>query len=152
MPASLSTVAARLSFIRETEGPNAGYWVNFLQRFCDGVEGDSWCADFESFVEDVAYKGKNLTPRTGSSDAKLRFCKAKGWIVAQPQLDDLYFYVHSNGVAHHIGIVSGIAPLTGIAGNTSKDGRSSNGDGVYDHAINAAACVFARLSISGMPR
>lgn len=148
MPASLSAVAKRLDFIRETEGPNRGYWVEFLQSFCDGVPGDSWCADFESFVEHVAYKGKNPTPRTGSTNAKLDFCLAKGWITKTPQVDDLYFYVHPTGRAHHIGIVSGVkgAAIWGIAGNTSSDGKSSNGDGVYEHAISVGpSVVFVRL-------
>jgi hypothetical protein len=146
-PASLVTIAKRLDFIRETQGPNRGYWVEFLQRFCDGVPGDSWCADFESVVENVAYEGHAPTPRTGSTTMKLDFCKKKGWIVTHPQVDDIYFYVYPDGVtAHHIGIVSGVTPLTGIAGNTSQDGTSSNGDGVYDHTISAGpTTVFARL-------
>lgn len=145
MPASLTVIARRLSFIRETEGPNKGYWVRFLQDFCDGVEGDSWCADFESFVEHVAYKGKAPTPRTGSTDVKLKFCVKQQWIVTEPQVDDIYFYYHPGGTAHHIGIVTRVSPLTGIAGNTSEDGLSSNGDGVYEHRLTASRIAFARL-------
>lgn len=148
-PASLVTIAKHLDFIRETQGPNKGFWVEFLQRFCDGVPGDSWCADFESLVEAVAYKGHNPTPRTGATTTKLTYCKKKGWIVTHPQVDDIYFYVYDDGItAHHIGIVSSIIgdTVTGIAGNTSSDGRSSNGDGVYDHAIPTGKnTVFARL-------
>lgn len=149
MSASLSAVARRLTFIRETEGPNKGYWVNFLQRFCGGVEGDSWCADFESFVEDIAYKGKNPTPRSGSTSAKLEYCMKKGLVVVKPQADDIYFYVTDGGLAHHIGIVTGTTPLTGIAGNTSVDGLSTNGDGVYEHILTVPAknIIFARLPI-----
>lgn len=146
--ASLSVVARRLSFIRETDGANAGSWVSFLQRFCDGVEGDSWCADFESVVENVAYKGKAPTPRTGNCQAKLDYCMKQGWTVADPQVDDLFFYVTEEGHAHHIGIVTVPYPsLAGIAGNTSQDGASSNGDGVYEHPLTVPRThvVFVRL-------
>jgi hypothetical protein len=34
-----------------------------------------------------------------------------------------------------------IAPLTGIAGNTSEDGKSSNGTGVFEHGINARVFI-----------
>lgn len=146
--ASLSIVARRLSFIRETDGANAGSWVNFLQRQCDGVEGDSWCADFQSVVEDVAYKGKRCLPKTGNCQAKLEYAMKKGWVVAEPQVDDVFFYVNDSGHAHHIGIVTAPYPnLAGIAGNTSADGTSSNGDGVYEHAltVSRAHVVFVRL-------
>jgi hypothetical protein len=146
-PASLTIVARRLSFIRETDGANAGNWVNWLQRFCDGVEGDSWCSDFQSVVEDVAYKGKRCLPKSGSCQVKLEYAMKQGWVVAEPQVDDVFFYVNDAGHAHHIGIVSGTSPLRGIAGNTSSDGVSSNGDGVYEHELKVprAHIVFVRL-------
>jgi hypothetical protein len=149
MSASLSVIARRLSFIRETDGPNAGSWVNWLQRHGgDGVEGDSWCADFESVIEDIAYKGKAPLPRTGSCQTKLEYAMKKGWVVAEPQVDDVFFYVNDAGHAHHIGIVTAPYPkLAGIAGNTSADGASSNGDGVWEHELNVsrAHIVFVRL-------
>lgn len=147
MMPSLSVVARRLSFIREADGANRGAWVNLLQRFCDGVEGDSWCSDFVSFVEDVAYRGHSPSRRTGSCQAKLDHARAKGWVVAEPRVDDLFFFVTDAGHAHHVGIVTASQPLTGIAGNTSYDGRSSNGDGVYEHALRVLPkhIVFVRL-------
>lgn len=147
--ASLTAVAKHLDFIRETEGANRGFWVEFLQRFCDGVPGDSWCADFESLVEEVAYKGHNKTPRSGATNVKLAFCKKQGWIVKTPQVDDIFFYVYADtGLAHHIGIVTGVAngKITAIAGNTSENGKSDNGTGVFEHTISAGpTTVFARL-------
>lgn len=53
----------------------------------------------------------------------------------------LYLYVNANDHAHHIGFVTSTNPLTGIAGNTSADGTSSNGDGLYEHAIVAHVFV-----------
>ncbi len=144
-PASLVAVARHLAFIRETEGPNRGAWVSMLQRFCYGADGDSWCADFVSFVLDVAYHGHPPFPRTGSSQTLLERALAHGGVkVSAPIPEDLYFYVNAAGVAHHVGIVTSASPLEGIAGNTSEDGLSDNGTGVYEHAIPASA-VFVRL-------
>jgi hypothetical protein len=145
MPASLSAVARHFLFVRETEGPNRGAFVDFFQRFTDGRPGDPWCCDFESFVESIAYDGRPPTLRTGSCADKLADADAKGFRVLEPAVDDLYFFLDATGHAHHVGIVTATAPLAGIAGNTSADGSSVNGDGVYEHAIAAGpSTVFVR--------
>lgn len=145
MTASLSAVARRFSFVRETEGPNAGYWVNLFQRFTGNAEGDSWCASALCFVLDIAYKGHSPLIKSASCQELLDDARAKGYVVQTPEIDDIYFYLDANGHAHHVGTVSNTRPLTGVAGNTSADGKSSNGDGWYEHEINAAHCVFVRL-------
>lgn len=148
MTHSLTVIARRLNWIRETEGPNRGAWVEFLQRVGGGgVPGDSWCSDFASVVCDVAYHGKPPIKRSGASNVRLAEARAKGFVAMEPQVDDLYFFVDGNGHAHHEGIVTGVMPLTGIAGNTSEDGLSSNGTGVFEHALNVAPTriVFVRL-------
>lgn len=150
MHASLSAVARHFLFVRETLGPNLGYAVEFFQRFAGGVPGESWCADFESFVEAWAYRGgKAPLPVTGSTQEKLEYVRAKhpDWIVATPAVDDVFFRVNSAGVPHHIGFVTGVAPLIGIAGNTSEDGTSSNGTGVFEHTLvgDPSTFVFVRL-------
>lgn len=142
-PASLTAVARRLDFVRETSGPNDGAWVNCLQRFTGNAPGASWCASFVCFVLDVAYRGTSPLKKSASCQVLLDAARARGWIVTTPAIDDLFFYVNGANHAHHIGIVTAVAPLTGIAGNTSEDGRSSNGTGVFEHAINAH--VFVRL-------
>lgn len=147
MTASLSVLARRINFIRETDGANRGAWVEFLQRFSHGVPGDSWCADFVSFCVDVAYRGKVPIVRSGSTIALLNDAKMKGLVVTQPQADDLYFFVRADGTPHHVGIVTEIHPLTGIAGNTSASGASSNGTGVFEHplTVDPALVAFVRL-------
>src|SRR3954471_9827145 len=70
-PASLTAVARHLLHVRETRGPNRGFWVSKLQRECGGRPGDPWCADFVSFVLDVAYMGKPPLAPTGSTKAML---------------------------------------------------------------------------------
>jgi len=147
MATTLTSIARNFGFITETDGPNRGPFVSMLQRFCYGQDGDSWCADFVSFVLDLAYHGKPPLRRTGSSQLMLSEARTKGFIVPAPLVDGLFFYVTPVGVAHHVGIVTAIAPLTGIAGNTSEDGKSDNGTGVFEHAIGGGVTppIFVRL-------
>jgi len=149
MITSLSAIARRLNFVRETEGPNRGAWVSLFQRFSGGQDGDSWCCDFVSFIEDIAYHGKAPSRRTGSCDLKLSDARFKGFIVAAPQPDDLYFFITDVGHAHHVGIVTIVSEVgfAGIAGNTSEDGLSTNGTGVFEHLIHVepSHVVFVRL-------
>lgn len=146
MTASLSVIARRFSFVREAGGPNRGVFVEFIQRRGgDGVPGDSWCADFVSLVMDIAYRGASPLRKTGSTKAMFAEAKMKGFVEDSPQPDDLYFFVDKIGVPHHVGIITGIAPVTGIAGNTSEDGKSSNGTGVFEHPISMDHVVFVRL-------
>lgn len=149
--ASLSTVARHLNFIIETEGPNQGFWVEFLQRRVGGKAGDSWCADFVSLVMNIAYKGQTPLPETGASYDMLRLAHKAGWVVAVPQIDDLFFLIHPDGTAHHVGIVTDAAnvahgQIAAIAGNTSPDGKSSDGTGVFEHGLAlSSSVVFVRL-------
>lgn len=147
MPASLSTIARRFDFVRETEGPNRGYWVSYFLRYTGNVEGESWCASFTSKVCDIAYKGKSPGLKSASTIAQLNYARQKGWVVQTPRVDDLFFFVRDDGTPHHTGIVTTLSPLTGIAGNTSETGTSSNGDGVYEHALDVQLrhLVFVRL-------
>lgn len=147
MIASLSAVARRLIFVRETQGPNHGAWVEMLQRRMGGKAGDSWCADFVSFCLEVAYYGHSPIRQSGSTVTMLNDAIAKGFVVTTPQPDDLYFFTNDQGQPHHVGIVTDIAPVTGIAGNTSADGASSNGTGVFEHVlkVNTDRIIFVRL-------
>lgn len=145
-PASLTAVARHLLFIREYGGANRGHWVSKLQRECGGQKGDAWCAAFVSFVLDVAYDGRAPLKPTESTQHMLDEATTKAFRVSFPRIDDLYFFVYADGGPHHVGIVTDIAPLSGIAGNTSEDGLSSNGVGVFEHAIPAGPrTVFVRL-------
>lgn len=146
MPASVSAIARRLDFIRETEGANRGYWVAFVLRFTGNVEGESWCAAFTSLVLDIAYKGKSPGLKSASTIAQLNYARMKGWVVKTPRVDDVFFYVHDDGTPHHTGFVTSLSPLSGIAGNTSELGTSSDGTGVFEHALNVSLShvVFVR--------
>lgn len=142
-----SEIARQFKFIRETLGPNRGVWVEAFQRIGDGKPGDSWCMDFVSGVLWICYQGPPPIPRTGSCD--VAWAVAKQYEVATPAVDDLFFRVRPSGDAHHVGIITLTAPLRGIAGNTSEDGKSSNGTGVFEHALSTSPEThFVRLPLS----
>lgn len=148
MPASLTAVARHFLFVRETEGPNRGFWVAYIQRFTGNAEGAAWCASFTSLVLDIAYKGKSPLTQSASTITQLTQAKSKGFVVKKPMVDDLFFYVRGDGTPHHTGVVSSIGPLRGCAGNTSPGGTSSDGDGVHEHGLTAPhgdTIVFVRL-------
>jgi hypothetical protein len=146
--ASASIIARRFTFVREVGGANDGSWVNFFQRFTGNRVGDSWCASFVSMVLDIAYRGLCPLKRSASCQALLDQANTRGWVVAgAPQPDDLFFYTDDAGHAHHVGIVTGVnaTEVTGIAGNTSEDGKSVNGTGVFEHLIGGPHVVYVRL-------
>ena len=142
---SILDIARLFLFVREAQsvGQNRGLRVEAIQHWSNGQFGDSWCAEWVTMVLDLAYQGTAPIPRQGSTEAIRQLCEQQGYLTTTPHVGDLFFYVHDNGQAHHIGIVTDTDPLTGIAGNTSEDGTSSNGDRVAEHAISAT--VFATL-------
>jgi hypothetical protein len=138
-------IARQFLFIREAQsiGQNMGQRVNAIQTWTLGQAGlgTSWCAEFVWMVLDIAYGGNCPLPRTGSTQVMLDFSRQGGKITDTPSEGDLYFYINAAGRAHHVGIVTALNPLTGIAGNTSADGSSPNGDRVAEHAIDAHVFV-----------
>lgn len=138
------TIARQFLFVREG-GANKGQRVEGIQRWCGGQPGDSWCCDAATLVFDICYQGKSPIPRTGSCDVVLAVCQSSGWMVTDPQPGDLAFSMLGEHDAHHVAIVTIASPLTAIAGNTSPDGTSSNGDGWYEHAILPTHKLFARI-------
>lgn len=124
-------------FVREVGGPNHGFWVQWIQAFTGNAPGDSWCCSWVSMVLALTCGGKGLSPipTTGVCEDVHAHAKAQGWLSKTAKRGDLYLFLDGTGHAHHIGIVTAPAPLDGIAGNTSSDGTSVNGDGCYEHAI-----------------
>ncbi len=142
---NLIALARLFRFVREaqSEGQNRGQRVEAIQHWSNGQTGDSWCCEFVTMLLDLLFQGASPVPREGACQDVYDLGKKNGWIVAEPRAGDLFLYVNDADHAHHIGIVTGNSPLSGIAGNTSSDGTSSNGDGVYEHPINAH--VFVRV-------
>ena len=141
-------LARKFLFVRETK-PNHGHWVELFQLHAGGQPGDSWCAAFVSFILAVAYGGymKAPLPRTMSCDVLLDAGRAAGWLSSVPEVGDVFLYLHNPVDAHHTGLITEVkddGTVIGIAGNTSSDGKSSNGDGVYEHAIDTSKIIYVR--------
>jgi hypothetical protein len=135
-------IARQFLFVREA-GQNTGQRVEAIQHWSGGAEahGTSWCCWFVTMVLDLCFQGASPIPRGGVCETVHQLAIANGWLSDTPEIGALYFYVDATGHAHHIGFVTSLDPLEGIAGNTSEDGASSNGDRVAEHAIRAT--VFA---------
>ena len=142
-------VARRFSFVREVGGANRGRWVQFIQRFTGNKPGESWCASFVSLVLNIVYFGNSPLKKSASCDVLLQQCREQGLIIPEPEPGCLVFSMASPNDAHHIAICTGADSnhpnLDAIAGNTSRDGKSNNGDGVYEHDVTRDGKVFARM-------
>lgn len=148
-----SEIARLFTFVREDQShqqQNRGLRVEAIQHWSAGQPGDSWCCEFATMVLDLAFHGAAPIERGGICQDVYEHAVQQHWCVEVPSIDDLFLYVDAADHAHHIGLVSGLAPLTGIAGNTSPDGRSSNGTGCYEHPIMAPAT--GRLVYVAYPR
>lgn len=140
---SPSTVARFFKFVRETAGKqNMGNRVQAIIQWCGGVAGQSYCCYFATMILDICFQGNSPIPRLGSCQDVYDLAKKNGWVTDTPSVDDLFLYVDENGHAHHIGIVTVVIKTSGkltrndgIAGNTSEDGKSSNGTGVFEHEV-----------------
>jgi hypothetical protein len=133
-------IARLFLFVREA-GQNRGLRVEAIQHWSQGQFGDSWCAEFATMVLDLAFQGNAPIPRQGGAQDIRDLATKAGWITDTPSVGDLFLYVDANDHAHHVGIVSSVDPLLGIAGNTDANGTSSNGDRVAEHAITAHVFV-----------
>ena len=137
-------IARLFLFVREA-GQNTGQRVEAIQKWCGGQAGESWCAYFATMVLDLAFQGAAPIPRQGSCQAIHELAHARGWLTDTPNVGDLFLRLHPDtGVAHHVGFITRTGdPLGTIAGNTSADGLSSNGDRVAEHDMSPAANTVA---------
>lgn len=136
-------LARSFAFVREAQnlGQNKGARVEAVQRWSLGAPGDSWCAEWATMMLDLTFNGSAPIPRLQACEDIYSLALEKHWIAETPSVGDLVLSI-ADGKAHHVGIVTQTNPLASIAGNTSSDGTSSNGDGVYEHLISAADKVF----------
>lgn len=138
-------VARQFGFVREAQtiGQNRGLRVEAIQHWASGAQGDSWCAEFATMVLDIAYQGNAPIPRLQACEDIHELAAEKHWVSASASIGDLVLSIDpANGKAHHVALITSTDPLTAIAGNTSADGVSSNGDGVYEHAISGTNKIF----------
>lgn len=135
---TLVDIARLFRFVREIP-QNRGQRVESIQHWTGGQAGESWCCDYATMMLDLYFQGASPIPRTGSCETVYELATTNGWIVESPAVGDLVLSINSAGIAHHIGIVTQLNPLMSIAGNTSPDGTSDNGTGVFEHDISATS-------------
>lgn len=147
----LVAIARLFLHVRETQGANKGVYVGLFQQYTDNEAGDSWCCSFVSLMLSIYYKGKSPLTKTARCQTMLDQARKLGLEQSTPSIGCLYFFRDATGHAHHIGIVTSAwcddhgYHISGIAGNTSEDGKSSNGTGVFEHAITGNRMTFVRL-------
>jgi hypothetical protein len=129
-------IARQFLFVREA-GANTGQRVEAIQKWCGGKAGESWCCYSATMVLDICFQGISPIPRLGAVQDVYNLAKKNRWLVDKPKKDDIFIYVNDEDHAHHIGFVTIDGGKTGIAGNTSPDGKSSNGNGWYEHGISS---------------
>ncbi len=136
------TIARQFLFVREANEPNTGLRVEAIQHWSGGQKGQSWCCYFATMVLDIAFKGNAPVPRGGVCEDVHALAVKQDWLIdlARALPGDLFLYLDATGRAHHVGLLTERNPMTplgwmGIAGNTSADGTSANGDGVHEHPL-----------------
>lgn len=117
---------------KEYQGNNNKYGVWY------GMNNQPWCAMFVSWcAAQIGVLGANnqsgIIPRTAWVPDYLTYYSSKGLYKAKgsytPKCGDIIIY----GSNSHVGLVESCAngKVITIEGNTSANGNSSNGDGVY---------------------
>jgi hypothetical protein len=133
---SPTDIARQFLFVREADVQNTGLRVEAIQHWSSGNKGDSWCCEFVTMVLDICYQGAAPIPRLQACQDVYDLAQKNNWLTSSPVKDDIYIFVNSDDHAHHIGIITADGGAVGIAGNTSADGTSSDGDRVAEHQIS----------------
>lgn len=135
-------------YVREIpEEQNRGLRVEAVQHWAGGTYGDSWCMEMLWVWLDRYTQGKPPVPRVQSCQHFREIATANGWRVTEPVPGDIVVSIDpAANHAHHIALVTATETgLVAIAGNTSEDGISSNGDRVAEHEISAENKEFFRI-------
>jgi hypothetical protein len=135
-------IARQFLFVREAAEQNTGQRVEAIQKWSGGQKGESWCCYFATMVLDIAFQGNAPIPRLGACEDVHQLAIKNDWLVTEPIEGDLFLRLTPEGHAHHVGLVTENG--NGIAGNTSEDGSSSNGDSVVEHPIGGGSVVYVQ--------
>lgn len=134
----LIATARKYLGVKET-GPNSGPHIDEWLAALGLTTGFSWCA---AFVCGVVMEVDPGTPLNRSASCLHLLALNGGLKITDPESGDIIIHDHGHGLGH-AGIVTSTVRLNGtltglasIAGNTSPDGLSRNGDGVYEHAVS----------------
>jgi hypothetical protein len=124
-------------FVREIQ-PNVSPEISVFQKFCDGVPGDSWCDDFQSYTEFRVWQHFALR-QSGRCQTTRMKAALMGWLQprgSKPRKGDLGLVIDvARDHAHHIFSVASEVradkTFNTIEGNTNPAG-GSNGYGVFE--------------------
>ena len=117
-----------------------GVWYGMNnQPWCDIFV--SWCAD-QVGLQDIIPKNAYVPDRMAYYKKLNSFYKRGTYTPKQGDL--VLFDFNLNGTPDHIGFVYEVkgSTLTTIEGNTTKNGESSNGDGVYQKSRNINSSII----------
>lgn len=143
----LIAIARQFLYVREAQtiGQNRGLRVEAIQHWSGGASGDSWCVELGWMVYDICYQGQCPFDRAQNSESFRHLAVANGWVTKTPIPGDIVLSLTPEGIAHHFAILTVNAPLTTIAGNTSADGSSSNGDRVAEHQVSPDHKMYVHI-------
>jgi hypothetical protein len=143
---SLVDLARLFLYLREA-GQNHGLRVNGVQVWAGGKDGDSWCLELVWVILDLYTQGNVPFPRGLTCEGLRQLAVTKGWVIEHSEIGCLVLSINSAGIAHHVGICTQISPLMTIAGNTSENGLSDNGDRCAEHTISPTQKIYVRLPL-----
>lgn len=141
-----ATAEQFIGWVKEATKQNDGPWVEAIQRVTGNKRGDAWCASFVTFVLDIAYRGKNPLVRSASCDVMLEFARKHNWLVAKPEVGDVFLVMKTPTDAVHTGVVTAVgkASFRTIEGNTNEGG-SRDGWGVFARERKFTNMQFIRI-------
>jgi hypothetical protein len=96
-------------------------------------------------VFDVCYQGQCPFDRVQNSEEFRKLAVKNRWVVTIPMPGDVILSLRADGTAHHFAICTRVSPLYAIAGNTSEDGSSSEGDRVAEHYVSPVQKLYVRV-------
>lgn len=133
----VKTARTYINVVEDPLGSNSGPLIDDWLAFVGGIPGDPWCAAFSCVVVHEARMLEKMPPLEfrRSSGALLLLIINDALKTDDPQPGDLIIWDHGGGRGH-VSIKTG--DVSHIAGNTSPDGKSRNGTGVYEHGYDPA--------------
>jgi hypothetical protein len=131
----VATARSYLNVQEDPIGSNSGPLIDDWLAFVGGHPGDPWCSAFACVAVHEARMLEKLPPlEFRRSSGALRLLAINSALVTDdPQPGDFLIWDHGGGKGH-VSIKTGTE--THIAGNTSPDGKSRQGYGVFEHAYD----------------
>lgn len=133
----VTTARTYKGVVEDPIGSNSGPLIDDWLAFVGGHPGDPWCAAFACVSVHEARMMEKMGPlEFKRSSGALRLLAVNDALkvpVSDAQPGDLLIWDHGGGKGH-VSIKTGTG--THIAGNTSPDGKSRQGYGVFEHGYD----------------